>query len=174
MSELPTTLQEFLEACEGKWFSQRTSYRLGQTDEWHQSDKTNVFVELLAADAVEVLQLCHQAGVDGEHVLAAMVSHWEETPLRKTGRNLVVMLKDGRLLRQLAQPAAGVVQGRYVFGEDGSLSLAIAVDSLEAEERFWFAHPNLRLRTSLMRDPASGFDRSSFYSEIRMGAKPAQ
>jgi len=29
---------DFFEKSAGKWFSQRTSYKLGQQEQWHQSD----------------------------------------------------------------------------------------------------------------------------------------
>jgi hypothetical protein len=59
-----------------------------------------------------------------------------------------------------------------VLNEDESLLLVTEMEGLYVEERMWFAAPNLRLRTSLMRSVDGSFETSSFYSEIRMGIKP--
>jgi hypothetical protein len=42
-----------------------------------------------------------------------------------------------------------------------------------SEERLWFASPNLRLRTSILKR-FGGFSMASFCSEIRMGGVQPQ
>lgn len=162
------SLAEFLESCAGKWFSQRTSYRLGAPENWHQSDKTTLFVDFLPANAPELEAISQSQG----RVIAGLRSHWEATPLLKANSSLLVFLAEGdRLIRQTGE---SVWQGCYQF-EGNHRGLALHTDQPDGrvEERFWFAHPNLRLRTSLIRDRA-GFSRSSFYSEIRLGVKPPE
>jgi hypothetical protein len=170
-------LVEFIEACEGKWFSQRTSYRLGQSKSWHQSDKGDVFLDFLPSEAAEIEQVCRAAGLNTSQALGGLRSRWNDTLIRKAGSVLTVLVKDeddeaGLVLIQ-HRPTHMPQQGRYQFAPDQSLTVVVEDKQHYAEERIWFAHPNLRLRTSLMREKNSDFSRSSFYSEIRMGGKPA-
>lgn len=169
-------LVEFIESCEGKWFSQRTSYRLGQPESWHQSDKGDFFLDFLATDTAEVQQVCQAAGLSASQALGGLRSRWNDTLIRKAGAALTVLLKDGDgeagILLIQSRPGQSPQQGRYQFAPNQSLTLVVEDEQCYAEERIWFAHPNLRLRTSLMRDKTGDFSRSSFYSEIRMGVKP--
>jgi hypothetical protein len=65
------------------------------------------------------------------------------------------------------------VAGRYRVGEDGALTLITEYETMSTEERLWFASPNLRMRTSILKR-FGGFSMASFCSEIRMGVtKPA-
>lgn len=169
-------LVEFIESCDGKWFSQRTSYRLGQAESWHQSDKGDLFVDFLAADEAAIQQICQAAGLEPNQSLGGLSSRWPDSLIRKAGSSLTVLVKQeaseaGVLLIQ-SRPGQAAQQGRYQFLPNQSLSLVMEDEQHYAEERIWFAHPNLRLRTSLMRDKTGDFSRSSFYSEIRMGVKP--
>jgi phycoerythrin-associated linker protein len=169
-------LVEFIESCDGKWFSQRTSYRLGQAESWHQSDKGDLFVDFLATDDAAVQQICQAAGLDPSQALAGLRSRWNDSLIRQSGSSLIVLLKEstreiGILLLQ-GRPGQAPQQGRFQFLPNQSLTLVMEDGQHYAEERIWFAHPNLRLRTSLMRDKTVEFSRSSFYSEIRMGVKP--
>jgi len=59
------------------------------------------------------------------------------------------------------------------MGDDDALTLMGESETLYSEERLWFASPNLRLRTSTIKQ-LDGFSTASFCSEIRMGGVPAQ
>ncbi|WP_338438816.1 phycobiliprotein lyase [Synechococcus elongatus IITB5] len=162
------SLAEFLESCAGKWFSQRTSYRLGASENWHQSDKTTLFVDFLAPDALELQALTASQGT----AIAGLQSRWEATPLQTASTSLLVLFAEGD--RLIHQRGDRLWQGRYHFaGNHRGLTLQTEQPEGAVEERFWFAHPNLRLRTSLIRD-RDGLSRSSFYSEIRLGVKPPE
>jgi hypothetical protein len=64
--------------------------------------------------------------------------------------------------------------GQFAIGEDEALTLTTQHGETSSEERLWFASPNLRLRTSILKE-ANGFSATSFCSEIRMGVtKPAK
>ncbi len=81
-------------------------------------------------------------------------------------------VNEGTLLRdsQANESAAS----RYIMGSDDALTLITESDTLYAEERVWFASPNLRLRTRILRQP-DGANVASFCSEIRMGVtKPPE
>lgn len=162
------SLAEFLESCAGKWFSQRTSYRLGAAQDWHQSDQTTLFVDFLAPDAPELQALIAEQGA----AIAGLQSRWEATPQQPASTSLLVLLAEGN--RLVHQRGDRRWQGHYQFeGDHRGLTLTTEQPDGQVEERFWFAHPNLRLRTSLIRDRA-GLSRSSFYSEIRLGVKPPE
>ena len=173
---------EFFDHSVGKWFSQRTSYQLAQAEQWHQSDKTDVFVTALPTQDPEALRLVQGSKLDPAQVLAVLRSEWTQTPMKKAGASVMVAIAnsaedtEGLLLRSLMAPGQTPVLGRYRLNPDDSLLLTSEAGDLYAEERLWFAAPNLRLRTSLMRRKATaeqaGFENSSFYSEIRMVPPP--
>ncbi len=77
---------------------------------------------------------------------------------------------EGKLLRDTGYAEKAPVAGRYVMGDDGSLTLITEYESMYSEERLWFASPNLRLRTSILKR-FGGFSMATFCSEIRMGGQ---
>jgi len=172
------SILNFLEKSVGKWFSQRTSYQLGQTEEWHQSDKTNVFQDLVPPDAEDVLKLCDRAHVDPQLAIVGLQTRWEKTSLKPAGSSLLVPLQspaaEGKgqiVLRGNANKPTQ--QGTYFWGSDETLIILTPVPQGMVEERLWFAAENLRLRTSLMTYTSTALQSplnvSSFYSEIRLG-----
>ncbi len=169
---------EFFDQSVGKWFSQRTSYQLAQKNQWHQSDKTDVFIEALGQGVSELERLCLLSKLDPAQALGGLKVEWKQTLLQKAGSSYVVAIApspndaEGLLLRSTLGPGQSPVLGRYIVNPDDSLTLISEKDDLYVEERLWFASPNLRLRTSLMRHGADGFENSSFYSEIRMIPPP--
>ncbi len=72
---------------------------------------------------------------------------------------------EGTLLR-LTGATEQAIPGRYELGDDEVLTLIAESDTIYAEERIWFASPNLRVRTSVLKQ-ADGFSEASFCSEIR-------
>ena len=174
----PMNIVEFFDQSVGKWFSQRTSYQLAQKEQWHQSDKTDVFMTALTTTDPEVLRLMQASKLDPEQALAALRVEWKQTLIKKAGSSMMVAIanspdqSEGLLLRSMMAPGQAPVLGRYRINPDESLVLISEVGDLYAEERLWFAAPNLRLRTSLVRNNEKGFENSSFYSEIRMVPPP--
>lgn len=174
------SILNFLEKSVGKWFSQRTSYQLGQTEEWHQSDKTNVFQELVPADAEDVVKLCERAHLDPKLAIVGLQTRWEKTTLKPAGSSLLVPLRSssednkGQILLRgnVNKPTQ---QGTYFWGSDETLVIITPLPEGTVEERLWFAAENLRLRTSFMTYTHSthpALNVSSFYSEIRLGGAP--
>jgi hypothetical protein len=177
------SILNFLEKSVGKWFSQRTSYQLGQTEEWHQSDKTNVFQELVPPDAEDVVKLCDRANLDPALAIVGFQTRWEKTSLKPAGSSLLVPLRtpaehhsDAHILLR-GNANKPMQQGTYFWGSDETLIIVTPVPEGTVEERLWFAAENLRLRTSFMTyshsTPAAPLNVSSFYSEIRLGGVPA-
>ncbi|MFZ4665098.1 MAG: phycobiliprotein lyase [Prochlorotrichaceae cyanobacterium] len=170
---------DFFEKSAGKWFSQRTSYKLGQQEQWHQSDKTNLYNELLPADVDEVIQLCERCRVSPSLAIGGLRTRWEKTHAKPAGSSLLVALNDESTTQAKQGILRGgnnspIVSGLYYWGSDQTLVIVTEASGCTTEERLWFNSDNLRLRTSLMKFEQAERNVSSFYSEIRMGvAAPA-
>jgi hypothetical protein len=169
---------EFFDHSVGKWFSQRTSYQLAQKEQWHQSDKTDVFMSLLPRQEPELARIVQASKLDPAQVQAVLKVEWQQTPMKKAGTSFMIAIAntpddtEGLLLRSIMAPGQSPVLGRYQLNGDESIVLISEAGNFYVEERIWFAAPNLRLRTSLMRNGPEGFENSSFYSEIRMVPPP--
>ncbi len=169
---------EFFDHSVGKWFSQRTSYQLAQKEQWHQSDKTDVFISAMPSHDPELTRIIQAGKLDPSQALAGLKIEWKQTLIKKAGSSFMIALgnspddSEGLLLRSVMAPGQSPVLGRYRINPDDSLVLISEMGDTYAEERLWFAAPNLRLRTSMMRHGKDGFENSSFYSEIRMVPPP--
>jgi hypothetical protein len=175
-------IQEFFEQSAGKWFSQRTSHHLAFKQS--ESGKSNITIEMLASDAPEVIQLCQQYEIEPESALCGARVSWDGTmewdDEKHQGSTVIVPVPDtdkpneGRLLREVGYAEKVPVAGRYMMGDDDALTLITDYETMYSEERLWFASPNLRLRTSILKR-FGGFSMASLSSEIRMGVtKPPQ
>jgi hypothetical protein len=173
---------EFFEQSSGKWFSQRTSHHLAfkQTE----GGKSDLTIEMLPKDDPAVIQLCQQYEIDPSLALCGARVSWDGTmewdEEKHNGSTVLVPVADpdnlneGKLLRETGYAEKAPVAGRYVMGGDEALTLITEYETMYSEERIWFASPNLRLRTSILKR-FGGFSMASFCSEIRMGGgQPAQ
>ncbi len=172
---------EFFQLSSGKWFSHRTSHLLAAKQS--EGGKSDVYVELLSKTDPDVVQLCNQQAVDPDLALCGARITWNGTitgnTQKQSGSTLLVPLantdnpQEGNLLRQAGKADSTPVQGRYVVGSDEAVTLILDDGTTMSEERVWFASPNLRLRTTVLKQP-DGFSAASFCSEIRLGVtKPA-
>ena len=173
---------EFFELSSGKWFSQRTSHH--PEFKQLQVGKSDLVIEMIDKANPEVVKLCKQYNIDPELALCGVRAVWsgsmEQDGEKYAGATMLVpvanseQLNEGKLLRELDATDKAPVAGRYVVGSDEALTLITEDDTLYAEERLWFASPNLRLRTSVLKR-SGGFSLASFCSDIRMGvSKPAE
>ena len=168
-------IKEFFDQSCGKWFSQRTNQHLtyAQSD-WGKSD---VWIDLLAPDDPAVLQTCEQHQRDASAALFGVSVKWEgfvgKNPNKQTGMTVLVPIADGSdaqgmMLRYSTKPQSMLAIAHYTLDADDVLTLSTTQDNFETQERIWFASPNLRLRTSLLKRP-NQVDTTSFCSEIRAG-----
>lgn len=169
-------IMEFFQLSSGKWFSQRTSHHLA----FRQSEagKSQIVIELLSKADAAVIQLCQQYETDpalalcGARVTWDGSMEWDEE--KHEGSTVLVAIADaenpatGKLLREVGYAEKAPVAGRYVMGSDDALTLITEYETMYSEERLWFASPNLRLRTSILKR-FGGFSMASFCSEIRLG-----
>ena len=179
-------IQEFFEQSAGKWFSQRTSHHLAFKQA--ENGKSNITIEMLSADDAEVAKLCQQYDIDpglalcGARVTWDGMMEWDgdgdADKEQHKGSTVLVPVPDpdkpneGRLLREMGYAEKAPVAGRYIMGSDDALTLITDYETMYSEERLWFASPNLRLRTSILKR-FGGFSMASLSSEIRMGVTQA-
>jgi len=171
-------ITEFFQQSAGKWFSQRTSHHLAFKQS--ESGKSDIRIEMLPQDSPEVIELCQQNEIDPTLALCGARVTWDGTmewdKEKHEGSTVLVPVADpdksneGKLLRDTGYAEKAPVAGRYVMGDDGSLTLITEYESMYSEERLWFASPNLRLRTSILKR-FGGFSMATFCSEIRMGGQ---
>jgi hypothetical protein len=173
-------IEEFFALSAGKWFSHRTSHHLA----FKQSEdgKSDITIEMLAADHPEVVQLCQQYEINpqaascGARVTWNGTMEWDEE--KHTGSTVLVTIpdphspKEGKLLREMGYAEKAPVAGTYKMGDDDALTLVTEYETMWSEERLWFASPNLRMRVSILKR-FGGFSMASFTSEIRTGGFPA-
>lgn len=175
-------IKEFFEQSAGRWFSQRTSHHLAFKQA--ENGKSDITIEMIAADAPEVVQLCQQYEVDPDSAICGARVTWDGTmdwdEEKHQGSTVLVPVADpdkpneGKLLREMGYAEKAPVAGRYIMGDDQALTLITDYETMYSEERLWFASPNLRLRTSILKR-FGGFSMASLSSEIRMGVtKPPQ
>lgn len=173
---------EFFQQSAGKWFSQRTSHHLAFNQS--KGGKSDLVIEMLSGDDPAVVLLCQQHDRDPALALCGVRVTWNGTvdmdTEKQTGCTVLVPLtgsddlKQGDLLQGIEGGDKVPTVSRYSLGNDDTLTLITEHETLSTEERLWFASPNLRLRTSLLKRSGS-VSITSFCSEIRMGgAPPAQ
>ncbi len=167
-------IKEFLELSTGNWFSQRTSYNLER--EKFENNKSEITIEMLSQDHPEVVKLCEQHKINPNVSLGGIKASWDNSvdwgKAKQKGSTLVIPIPDadrpqvGKLLQAMGNLQKTLIAGRYIMGDDRALTLIVEQGITYSEERLWFASPNLRLRTSIVKH-AGGFSTTSFYSEIR-------
>jgi len=170
---------EFFQLSSGKWFSQRTSHNLDLKQA--AAGKSDLLIDALSQTDPEVIKLCERYDMNPALVLCGMrvTSNGtvEGITKKQVGSTVLVAIADpdmpnqGKLLQTMSAPEPVPTVGRYNLGDDEALTLTIESETMYLEERLWFASPNLRLRTSMLKQ-AGDFNMASFCSEIRMGVVP--
>ncbi|PSB35650.1 phycobiliprotein lyase [Stenomitos frigidus] len=167
---------EFFQRSSGKWFSQRTSHALAF--EQAKGGQSELQIELLPQTDPAVIKLCEQYKLDPTLALCGLRVNWDGTTegekAKQVGNTVLVPIADpdspneGTLLRTLGPGEKVLLAGRYSVGSDETLTLTAESETMYSEERLWFANPNLRFRTSVLKQ-SGGFSTASFCSEIRKG-----
>ena len=177
-------ITEFFQLSAGKWFSQRTVHHLARTD--LEIGKSNLVIDFLPQTDPDLSKLCQKHQIDPGLALCGTRVTWDGTigkqATKDSGATVLVAVADGgdrtrgTLLHSGKSPDQDLPKGQYIMAPDQVLTLIFSSDTTQMEERLWFASDNLRFRTSTCKPP-SGFQVTSFCSEIRMGVtappKPA-
>lgn len=168
---------EFFQQSAGKWRSQRTTHHLAfRRAEMGDSEIT---VESLSGDDPKVEEICKLHEVDPREASGgAFVSWqgsmaWDREGENHSGETVFAIVPDrdnpstGRMLRERGYAEIVPVAGRYHMDEEDGLVLVTEYETMSVIERFWFANPNLRMRTSTVTR-FGGFSTASFCSESRI------
>jgi phycoerythrin-associated linker protein len=176
------TVDEFFARSMGEWRTQRSSHNLV----WSQFEAVTSEIAIVerASDDPEVLALCVSNDVDPANAVISVhmswegESDWDDEVEAVSGETLMTVVKDtpttGRLLRSQGYAETIPAVGKWVMTPDGAFVLNTFYDMAAAEERIWFATPDLRLRVSNIRTASGkGVVTASFASEIRVNKKTA-
>ncbi|WP_013324026.1 phycobiliprotein lyase [Gloeothece verrucosa] len=170
-------ITEFVELSLGQWRSQRSAHNLAFSH-FEQVISTIDIVSLSPEDPA-VIALCESHHIEPKLAIHPFQmtwegeSDWEEGEIIK-GSTILVPISDpndptkGKLLRDQGYAETIPAVGNYHFNEEGTFILLTPYDRAMAEERIWFASPNLRFRVSLIKTSGgTGVVTASFASEIR-------
>ncbi|NJK30215.1 MAG: phycobiliprotein lyase [Acaryochloris sp. RU_4_1] len=170
-------IMEFFQLSEGRWKAIRTTHHLAfQRAETGQSE---IVVQVLSADAPQVIETCQLHGIDAGLALGgAYVSwkgemEWDQEDENHQGSTSFALVKDmghpweGSLLRDRGYAEAIPAIGHYSMSVEDVLTLTTEYGVMSSTEQFWFADPNIRLRTSTV-SLSGGFTTTTFSSEIRV------
>ncbi len=174
---------EFFQHSAGKWKSQRSTHHLPfRRAETGDSD---IYVEALAVDHPKIIEICQLHEIDPSlSVGGAFVSWdgsmaWDKDNENHEGTTVFALVPDdeegtkGRLLRERGYAEIVPVVGRYEIDEEEGLVLATEYETMSIVERFWFASPNLRLRSSTVKR-FGGLSTATFCVEARVIDTPEE
>ncbi len=170
-------LTEFIERSIGRWRSQRSGHHLAFSH--FEEIRSTIDIVALEADDSGVIDICKLYDIDPTTALHPFrmswegESDWDEEDIQ-SGSCVLVPIPDpenpdrGKLLREQGYAETIAAVGNYHLTEDGTFTLLTEYDRAAAEERIWFATPNLRFRVSLIKTSSGqGVTTASFSSEIR-------
>ncbi|MFN6569327.1 chorismate-binding protein [Nostoc minutum NIES-26] len=168
---------EFFQLSTGRWRSQRTTHHLA----FKRSEKgeSEIQIEVLTADDPKIIEICQLHEFDSSLAVGgAFVSWqgsmgWDREEENHTGSTVFALLPDtadgrqGTLLRERGYAEIVPVAGRYHMDEEDGLVLTTEYETMSSIERFWFASPSLRMRTSTVKR-FGGFSTATFCTEFRI------
>jgi hypothetical protein len=97
---------------------------------------------------------------------------WDKEDENHSGETVFAIVPDaedpkkGKMLRERGYAEIMPVAGEYIVDEDGALILITEYETMSSVERFWFASPNVRMRTSTVKR-FGGYSTASFCTETR-------
>lgn len=171
-------VMEFFQLSTGRWRSQRTTHHLAFKSS--EAGEFEIRVEALGAESPKVIETCQLHQVDPVLAIGGAFVSWqgkmawdkdqEDTPTSSTTFALVPdpdQLHQGTLLRELGYAETVPVAGHYRMDDGDGLVLTTDYEIISSIERFWFASPNFRLRTSTVKR-LGGFTTATFCTELRL------
>ena len=170
-------ITQFVEQSIGRWKAQRSAHHLifGH----FEAVRSLIAIERLTVDDAAVIELCQANQVDPQTIAPPFrmtwegATDWDDTEIMK-GTTVLVPVPDpvrpnqGQLLRDQGYAETIPAVGQYHLTNDGVFVLITEYDRAAAEEKIWFANPNLRFRVALIKtSDGAGVVTASFSSEIR-------
>ena len=171
-------IDRFIERSLGTWRSQRSAHHLA----FHHFEEVTSQIKILPLENNDdrVIALCKANQVDPQLVSSPFYMSWEgqsdwDEDEVLSGSTVLAPVPDlenssqGKLLREQGYAETVPAIGYYQLIEDGSFVLTTMYERAAAEEKIWFATPNLRFRVSLIKTSGgTGVTTASFSSEIRV------
>ncbi|MGB3266957.1 MAG: phycobiliprotein lyase [Microcoleus sp.] len=168
---------EFFQSSAGEWRSQRSTHHLA----FRQAEigDSNIQVTALGADDARVAEICQMHEVDpsraagGAFVTWHGTMAWDKDDENHKGSTVFAIVPDpenprqGLMLRERGYAEIVPVAGRFEMDDEDALLLITEYETMSSIERFWFANPNVRMRTSSVKR-FGGFSTSTFCTEIRV------
>lgn len=176
-------VMEFFQQSGGQWQSQRTTHHLPFRRA--ELGGSNIGVEALPADNEKIVEICKMHDVDpatavgGAYVQWNGEMAWDKDDENHKGSTVFALIPDednpqkGNLLRERGYAEIVPVIGRYEMDSEGGLVLTTEYETMSSVERFWFANPDLRIRTSVVKR-FGGLSTASFCAESRAETVPVQ
>jgi len=164
----------------GRWRSQRSSHHLLH----RQAEAGSSFIEVVELEAGDP-QLVAIAALHGEdpdklvggcRVRWSGSMAWDKAGEAHEGESVFGLIptdtlgREGLLLRDRGYAETAPVAGRFAMDERDALLLTTAYETMNSLERFSFAGPNVRLRTSTVEGLSNT---ASFCIETRIEAAAA-
>jgi hypothetical protein len=168
---------DFFRLSQGQWNSQRTTHHLPFRRA--ELGGSTITVEAFDAHHSSVIEICALHEVDpttavgGASVIWKGAMAWDRDDENHEGSTIFALVPDpenprmGQLLRERGYAEIVPVIGRYEVDDDEGLLLTTEYETMSSVERFWFATPNLRMRTSIVKR-FGGFSTASFCAESRL------
>ena len=168
---------EFFQLSTGKWRSQRTTHHLAFKRA--ERGESEIQIQALSADDPKIIEICQLHEFDPSLAIGgAFVSWhgsmgWDKEDENHTGSTVFALLPDtsdgrqGTLLRERGYAEIVPVAGRYHMDDEDGLVLTTDYDTMSSIERFWFASPSVRMRTSTLKR-FGGFSTATFCTEFRI------
>ncbi|WP_072622534.1 phycobiliprotein lyase [Spirulina major] len=167
---------EFFRQSAGQWRSQRTTHHLPFRRA--ENGGSMITVETLPADDPRIIEICKMHNEDpaqsvgGSFVTWNGAMAWDKEGEDHKGETVFALIPDpdnprnGKLLRERGYAEIVPVAGRFEMDDDDALNLITEYETMSVIERFWFATPDLRLRTSTVKR-FGGFNTATFCAEAR-------
>jgi CpeS-like protein len=168
---------QFFVQSSGRWRSQRTTHHLAfkQTE----AGESEVRVDALPPEDPRVVEICKmhqvdpQAAIGGAFVTWQGSMGWDKEDENHEGSTVFALIPDpensrqGTLLRERGYAEIVPVAGHYQIDDQNALVLTTEYETMSSIERFWFAGPNLRLRSSTVKR-FGGFSTATFCTEFKI------
>lgn len=168
---------EFFQRSAGKWRSLRTTHHLPFRRA--ETGDSEILVESLTAEDPKIIEICQMHDVDPKLAVGgAFVSWdgsmaWDKEDENHSGTTVFALVPEpdnprkGKLLRERGYAEIVPVAGQYHLDEEEGLVLITEYETMSIVERFWFASPDLRLRTSTVKR-FGGLSTATFCAEVRL------
>lgn len=168
---------EVFQQSAGQWRSQRSTHHLA----FRQAEMgdSKIEVKALPANDPRVAEICQIHQVDparaagGAFVTWHGSMAWDQKDENHKGETVFAIVPDadnprkGLMLRERGYAEVVPVAGQYEMDDEDGLILITEYETMSSVERFWFAGPDVRMRTSTVKR-FGGFSTSTFCTEIRV------